>query len=48
MGTESVYGSFNVGASWKVADNVSVLGGYEIFNNDDLIDTVTLQVDIDI
>lgn len=48
MGTESVYGSFNVGASWKVADNVSVLGGYEIFNNDDLIDTATLQVDIDI
>jgi hypothetical protein len=48
MGTESVYGSLNIGASWKVADNVSVLGGYEIFNNDDLVDTATLQVDIDI
>jgi hypothetical protein len=48
MGTESVYGSFNFGASCKVADNVSVLGGYEIFNNDDLVDTATLQVDIDI
>lgn len=48
MGTESVYGSFNVGASWKVADNVSVLVGYEIFNNGDLVDTATLQVDIDI
>lgn len=48
MGTESVYGSFNIGASWKVAGNVSVLGGYEIFNNDDLVDTATLQVDIDI
>jgi hypothetical protein len=48
MGTESVYGSLNVGASWKVADDVSVLGGYEIFNNDDLVNTLTLQVDIDI
>ena len=48
MGTESVYGSFNVGASWKVADIDSVLGGYEIYNNDNLVDTATLQVDIDI
>jgi len=48
MGTESVYGSFNLGASWKVAGNVSVLGGYEIFNNHDLVNTLTLQVDIDI
>jgi hypothetical protein len=48
MGSESVYGSFNVGASWKFADNVSVLGGYEIFNNDDLVNTATVQVDIDI
>jgi hypothetical protein len=48
MGTESVYGSLNLGASWKVADNVSVLGGYEIFNNGDLADTATLQVDIDL
>lgn len=48
MGTESVYGSVNLGASWKFAGNVSVLGGYEIFNNDDLVDTATLQVDIDI
>lgn len=48
MGTESVYGSINIGASWKFADNVSVLGGYEIFNNDDFVDTATLQVDIDI
>jgi hypothetical protein len=48
MGTESVYGSLNLGASWKVANNVSVLGGYDIFNNDDLVDTATLQVDIDL
>lgn len=48
MGTESAYGCLNLGGSWKVADNVAVLGGYEIFNNDDLVNTVTVQVDIDI
>jgi len=48
MGTESIYGTLNVGAAWKFADNVSVIGGYDIFNNHDLVDTITLQVDIDI
>jgi hypothetical protein len=48
MGSKSCYGCCNIGASWKVADNVSVLGGYEIFNNDDLVNTATLQVDIDL
>jgi hypothetical protein len=48
MGTESAYGCLNVGGAWKVADNVSVLGGYDIFNNEDLVNTVTVQVDIDI
>ena len=47
MGTGSVYGSLNIGASWKFADNVSMLGGYDIFNDDDPVNTVTLQVDID-
>jgi hypothetical protein len=48
MGTKSGYGSFNVGASWKFAPNVAVLGGYEVYNNSLIDDTVTLQVDIDI
>jgi hypothetical protein len=47
MGTESVYGTLNVGASWKFANNVSMIGGYDIFDDDDLVNTVTLQVDID-
>lgn len=47
MGTESVYGTLNVAAAWKVAPNVAVLAGYDVFNNEDLIDTGTLQVDID-
>lgn len=48
MGGESLYGTLNLGLSWKFADNVSVLGGYDFFNNDDLVDTATVQVDIDI
>lgn len=47
MGTKSVYGTFNVGAAWKFAPNVSVIAGYDIFNNRDFVDTATLQVDID-
>ena len=48
MGTKSVYGSFSIGAAWKFAPNVSIIGGYDICNNSDLVDTATLQVDIDI
>ncbi|HBC47567.1 MAG TPA: hypothetical protein DEO84_05750 [candidate division Zixibacteria bacterium] len=47
MGTKSVYGSLNIGIAWKFASNVSVLGGYEFYNNTNLINTATLQVDID-
>lgn len=48
MGTESLYGTLNVGGSWKFANNVSMIFGYDIFNNSDLVNTVTVQVDIDI
>ncbi len=47
MGTESTYGTLNVGAAWKVAPNVGVLAGYSIYNNASLADTFTLQIDID-
>jgi hypothetical protein len=47
MGTKSAYGSLNLGASWKFASNVAFLAGYELYNNPKLIDTATLQVDID-
>ncbi len=47
MGTNSVYGTLNVGASWKFASNVALLAGYDLYNNSNLIDTATLQVDID-
>jgi hypothetical protein len=47
MGTRSGYGAWNVGASWKFAPNLAVLGGYDLFNNAALANTFTLQVDVD-
>jgi hypothetical protein len=47
QGTRSSYGCWNVGFSWKFADNVSGLFGYDFYNNHDLADTYTVQVDID-
>jgi hypothetical protein len=47
-GGGSAYGTFNVGASWKCADNVALLAGYDKFNSDELVDTATIQVDIDL
>jgi hypothetical protein len=47
MGTDSPYGCFNFGFSYKFTDNISVIVGYNIYNNDDLANTITVQVDID-
>lgn len=47
MGSKSAYGSINVGASWKFASNVALIVGYDIYNNDAIPATSTLQVDID-
>ncbi len=47
QGSDSSYGSTNLGFSWKFSDNTSVIFGYDIYNNDNLADTVTVQLDID-
>ena len=47
QGTKSVYGCWNVGGSWKFTDTVSMLVGFERYNDHSLADTVTLQFDID-
>ncbi|MCX5692145.1 MAG: hypothetical protein NTX47_00425, partial [Candidatus Omnitrophica bacterium] len=47
QGTKSSYGAWNTGFSWKFADNVSGLFGYDFYNDKDLADTYTVQVDID-
>lgn len=47
MGTESAYGTMNIGAAWKFAPNVALLAGYDIYNNDNIPGTGTVQFDID-
>ncbi len=51
MGTKSAYGTLNLGFSWKCADNISILCGYDIVNDKDLTgveNCVTVQADIDL
>lgn len=45
--THSAYGALNAGFSWKFTNNVSAIVAYDWYNNPNLRDTVTLQVDID-
>ncbi|MDD5072370.1 MAG: hypothetical protein PHX64_03940 [Candidatus Omnitrophica bacterium] len=47
QGTKSSYGCWNFGGSWKFSDNVSLLVGFDHYNNRNFADTVTVQVDID-
>jgi hypothetical protein len=47
MGTKSGYGTMNIGGTWKFANNVGVLAGYDLYNNSDIPSTFTVQVDID-
>lgn len=47
QGSRSSYGTLNLGFSWKFADNVAVLVGYDIANDPDLANTVSIQTDID-
>jgi hypothetical protein len=47
QGSKSAYGAMNVGFSYKVAENVYALFGYDIYNNKDLANTFTAQIDID-
>lgn len=46
QGGESALGALSFGLSWAFADNVSVIAGYDIYNNKDLNDTFTTQLDI--
>ncbi|MDD5194255.1 MAG: hypothetical protein PHQ96_01105 [Candidatus Omnitrophica bacterium] len=47
MGTKSSYGAWSYGFSWKFSDAVCAIAGYNRYNNSNLADTVTLQIDID-
>ncbi|HBR14783.1 MAG TPA: hypothetical protein DD723_04465 [Candidatus Omnitrophica bacterium] len=47
QGSKSAYGTLNLGFAYKFSDNTSVILGYDIYNNADLANTYTAQVDID-
>ncbi len=46
QGTRSSYGAFNLGFSWQFTKSTSVIFGYQFYNNKNLADTATIQVDI--
>lgn len=46
QGGKSALGALSFGLSWAFADNVSVIFGYDIFNDDNLNDTFNTQLDI--
>ena len=48
QGSKSALGAFNFGAAWSFARNVSVIFGYDIYNNRKIAgeNTFTVQVDI--
>lgn len=44
--TRSLYGALNLGFSLQLTKDVSVIAGYQFYNNRNAADTVTIQVDI--
>ncbi len=46
QGTNSSYGAVNAGFSWQFTPSTSVIVGYQFYNNKNLADTATIQVDI--
>jgi hypothetical protein len=47
QGTQSSYGAMNFGFAWKFTNNISTIVGYDIYNNHNLTDTITFQLDVD-
>ncbi len=48
MGTKSAYGTLNLGGSWKFANGMTLLLGYDIYNESRISpNTFTIQADVD-
>jgi hypothetical protein len=47
QGTQSCYGAINYGFSWRFTKDISAIVGYDVYNNPNSKNTVTLQLDID-
>lgn len=46
QGTQSSYGAMNYGLAWSFTKDISAIVGYEIYNNPNLRDTITFQLDV--
>ncbi len=46
QGTQSSYGAMNLGFAWSFTPDISAIVGYDIYNNGNLTDTVTFQIDV--
>ncbi|MFA5199920.1 MAG: hypothetical protein WC442_03310 [Candidatus Omnitrophota bacterium] len=46
QGTQSSYGAINAGFAWSFTKDISAILGYDIYNNRNLTDMVTFQLDI--
>lgn len=46
QGTQSAYGALNAGFSWNFTKDIAAILAYDIYNNRNLTDTITFQVDI--
>jgi hypothetical protein len=47
QGTHSSYGALNYGFAWKFNNNISAIIAYDVYNNPNLKNTVTFQLDVD-
>ncbi len=46
QGTQSGYGAMNYGFAWSLTKDISFIVGYDIYNNHNLTDTITFQLDV--
>lgn len=46
QGTQSGYGAINYGFAWAFTKDISAILAYDIYNNRNLTDTITFQVDV--
>ncbi len=46
QGTQSGYGAINYGFAWAFTKDISAILGYDVYNNRNLTDTITFQVDV--
>ncbi len=46
QGTQSSYGALNAGFAWSFTKDISAILAYDIYNNRNLTDTITFQLDI--